>query len=692
MPRRQGDRPLVARLSFAPIWPDNAHMRSLGVLVCGLFLVACDDGDETGSTGAEPSVTVLYGAPEATALDLFPSNRYTKADAESATGLRVVLGSENTKDQLATAYPTTLAELNELDGFSTTGGIAARFSGPIDPRGLVSLPNADPPVLDPVRDATEYTASDTPLFLVDVDPASPERGKAVGIVPRYYEQFADVDFPEDDFTLLAEPATPLRPGTRYVFAVTDELVAKDGTRVGRNAAMSRALGTSKVAYDEALRAGVAEAAQAIGTTPAHVVAATSFTTASVETGIVAAGKARRAAPAPALAQAFSVETKPTSPDRRARFHAAFSAPEFRKNKPDGKWQIGDDGAPVVQKNVELELFLAFSDSTQSGPRPVVIFQHGLGGNKDGNWGTSERLAAVDPKGVAVFAIDSPEHGSRGNGDDSVVSSAFSFFGVEPGSLEFDIGRARDNFRQMAVDQLELVRFITTLGTLDLLPLDASGNPAPDGVPDLDVSRVLYIGHSFGSVQGATVFALAPEITQATWNVGGAGLMMLLRDSPLFSLGVVKSLTPPGTPFGSVARFMAFTQAIVDPGDPLNFARHAALEPLPGVAGWKPRDVLIQEVANDSIVPNSTSEALGRAAGASLLHRVGAASGFSEAKAPVSQNQGEATAVICQFDKMEGDKPAEHGSLIFAPEAIAQYVEFFSTGVKNGHGSVNAPYP
>ena len=44
----------------------------------------------------------------------------------------------------------------------------------------------------------------------------------------------------------------------------------------------------------------------------------------------------------------------------------------------------EGGKPVVQKKVGLEVFLSFADGTQSGPRPLVIFAHGLGGDKDRN--------------------------------------------------------------------------------------------------------------------------------------------------------------------------------------------------------------------------------------------------------------------------------------------------------------------
>lgn len=397
---------------------------------------------------------------------------------------------------------------------------------------------------------------------------------------------------------------------------------------------------------------------------------------------LALAAAARAAPAPALMSKWEVAMPMSAPDPRVRFRAVYQSPEYRRPLPVGTWQI-EGGKPVVQKDVGLELFLAFSDATKSGPRPVVIFQHGLGGDKDSCWGTAERLASLN---AAVIAIDSPEHGSRAEGG-TALTAAFSFFGVDPTTQSFDIARARDNFRQMTSDQLELVRFIKSLGSLDLLPVGK-----PDGIPDLDVSRILYIGHSFGSVQGPAIFALAPEITQATWNVGGDGLMMLLRDSKTFGI-LVNALKPPGTPDGAMGRFFAMSQGIVDPGDPINYARFASLEAPAGVPGWVPRDVLLQEVINDTIVPNSTSEALARAAGMALVDAIRPISGLPGVKAPVTGNMvGGGTGAIAQFDFIEGGQVAQHGELIFSPEARAQYVKFFQTGLAGAHATVVPAYP
>ncbi len=678
-------------------------LRRFPLLVLGPLLLAAVDcsGSDTAASGAKPATSVVvFGPREQTDLTPYPSDRYTVADASTPTGLRVDISANTTADALLASYPMSADELSTLDGFSPVGGVIVKFSTAIDPRGLVQLPDADPPVLDPIRNANDYKGADSPLLLVDVDPASPDVGKTIGIVPTYFGQAKDDYYTVDEFSLIATPAVPLAPGRRYALVVTNKLLAADDTPVGRSADMDALILHPGDDYGHELSDALDVIVEHTGVAKKDVMGATVFTTATVQDGIIAMGKQRRAAAPPTATAPWTIETAFAAPDKRVRFRATYNAPEYRKPRTtgqplafaDGKWETGTDGAPKVQKTVDLETFLAFSDATQSGKRPVVIYQHGLGGDKDGCWGTADRLSGVGDKGVAVFAIDSPEHGSRAVGATNTLTSVYAFFGIDPDTQEFDIERARDNFRQMASDQLELVRFIETLGSLDVLPLDANGNPAPDGVPDLDLSKILYIGHSFGSVQGPTIFALAPEITAATWNVGGDGLMMLLRDSNTFNI-VVKGFVPAGTPYGAVARFMAATQAIVDPGDPLNFARYANAEALDGVTGWQPRDLLLQEVDNDTIVPNSTAEALARAAGMQLEHKVHDVSGMTTVSGATTGNgPNGSTAVLSQFDKIEGGKQATHGELIFSPEAQDQYVGFFNSALKNAHATVAPSYP
>lgn len=633
---------------------------------------------------APPLVVALYGKPAETALSPYPSNRYTVADAMTATGRRVRIGPDVTTDDLIAGYEKTLDQLNAMDGFSTVGGAVVNFSGPIDVHSLVLAPDADPPLVGPILDATDYQKPGAPFYLVNVDPDSPERGQPVGLIPQYYPQEADGYYPLD-YTLVAEPAVPLRPKTKYAFVVTNDLRAADGSPIQRSPDMETLIGAGAEGdYGAEVSAALEEIEKGIGVKRSEVVLATAFTTATIGAGIEATGITARKAPAPALLSPWAVQQGPEA-GGRVRFKAVYEAPEYRQ-ETTGTW-VFDKGVPVVQKKAGLEVFLAFSKAEVSGKRPVVIYGHGLGGDKDGTWGTADRLAGIDPNGAAIFGIDSPEHGSRARDpNQNSLFAAFYFFGIDDKTQTFDIGIARDNFRQMASDQLELVRFINSLSTLDLLPVGA-----PDGVPDLDTSRILYIGHSFGSVQGPSIMALAPEITHAVWNVGGDGLMKLMRDSGTFGL-LVNSFRPPNTPEGALGRFFAVSQAIVDPGDPLNYARYGALEQLAGTTGGSPRDILLQVVLDDTIVPNSSSEALARAMGATHMNALRSVSGLPEKTGPLSANGATgSTLVMSQFDKINGGKKAIHGDLIFAPEGQAQYVEFFKSGLGGAHATAKPPY-
>lgn len=634
-------------------------------LVVTLFVTAQACDNDPLPIPASPPVVVLYGSQKETRLSPYPSNRYTKADPSSKTGLRVDLGPGTSGDQFLKEpnFAGTVAALNRLEGFSTIGPIIVGFSKEIDPAG-----------------------SEKAMMIVDVDDTSPTRGRAMPVFGVYYTT-TDSDATVEDYTLLVHPHEPLRQRTRYAFVVGEGIKsAKDGSLVVASEATKKLLDDEPGDYAESVRKALPLVETATSWKKESLRLATVFTTAGVRDVVEAMGVERRAAPPPKQTVAFTVEKKGDANDKRVRFVGRYESPEYRRPKPLGTFEVGADGRPKAQKTESLEMYLTFSDATKSGPRPIVIFGHGLGGDKDGVWGTTERLAEL---GIAVVGIDAPEHGSRSDpptkdGKSDLFQSVTGFFAANPETKQFDMERVRDNFRQMGSDQLELVRFLKTLGTLDLLPVGA-----PDGVPDLDTSKILYLGHSFGSVLGPLVGALSPEILAACWNVGGDGLATLIRDSGLFSL-LVDTFRPPGTPKSDVAKFFAITQAILDPGDPANFARFSTLEALPGVPAWRAKDVLVQEVQADNIVPNTSTEILARALGLPLagvaIHPV---PGMAPAGFPLTANlPSGATGGLVQYEMADG-KTATHGELIFTDVARRQYVEFFRTALA-GRAVIVAP--
>lgn len=658
--------------------------RVVPAVIAVLGLVGCGDDESTaasttggggGAGGGANETHAVYGDPLATPLLPFPSDRYTVPDGSTRTGLRVAVSPATTADPFVSSYASVVARMGELDGFSTVGGIAIGFDRKID-----GAPFAGPQggKLETDLDPAAFTVAGSPLLLIDVDPASPEVGRAIGLLPRAFMQSIDDGVLADEFTLVARPVEPLAPARRYLFVATRSLLDATGAPIAATPETAALLdGTTTGAYADEVRAGLDVLAGSLGVAREQIAVASAFTTGSVPDQLLALAEDARAAAAPELIEPWTVESEGEGDDPRVRYRAVFASPEYRRDG-EGTFEIDDAGHPVPQRTVPLEVFLVFADRAESGPRPLVIYQHGLGGDKDGCWGTAERLADL---GAAVIAIDSPEHGSRGESS-GTLSSVFAFFGVDAQTLGFDLGRARDNFRQMAADQLELVRFIAAQGEFDLLPAGA-----PDGVPDLETSEILYIGHSFGSVQGPTIMAVAPEVRHAVWNVGGDHLTLMMEDSNTFSV-LVDAIAPPGTSEGSLSRFFSATQAIMDPGDPLNYARFAVRETAPGVAPAGPRSVLLQEVIDDTIVPNSSTEVLARAAGLALGQRVRAVPGLAEVGLPSRGDGPEgSTAVLAQYATMNGGEKASHGELIFAEEARGQYLEFFASGLEDGVATV-----
>ena len=642
--------------------------------VLGLVLVGCSDAEKHDSSPApvltpkaRAATVVLYGDAATSAVTPFPSDRYTILDSSSLTGRRVKLAPAAGADPMFAALPNLAEQLSGADGFSTVGGVAVSFQGDLDP-AILAL------------GVDDFTVATAPLVMVDVDAASPERGKAIPLIVSYYPTPTKDDGPRVDFTLVAQPARPLRPRTEYLFAVTSHLTDAKGAAVGPSEATDSLLASGEGEYGVRVRAALPLLKTAVGVGPEQIALATLFTTATMVDETFAMAKNLRAAPPPGIVGELSVVEQGKGTDKRVRFKGLYNSPEFRQTMGDKRFHI-KDGAPVAQSEVDLEFLLSFSDREAVGPRPVVIYAHGIGDNKEGVWATSQRLAEV---GVAVIGIDAPEHGSRTKPGGN---STLDFFALNAATGAFDLFQTRDNFRQMASDHLELVRLIAALSTLDVLPVGA-----PDGVPDLDPSRIFYIGHSFGSILASTTLAVAPEIKAACLNVGGAGLATVLRESNTFHF-LVKGLFPTSLTDGDLGRFLSASQAIMDPGDPLNFTPHVSQRAGVGVENWAPRHLLLQEVFGDLVVPNMSSELLARGLGlAQVTPTVKPIGGIPELAAPLVGNAtGGTTAAFFQFDKMNGGQKAVHGDLIASSEARSQYVRFFQDAAAGKTPVVVDPY-
>ncbi len=616
--------------------------------VCSL-VSACE------SEEAKPGVTAIYEGPER--LDPFPSDHFLRDG-------RVALGERALENPMVRAYTTTAPELDRLEGFSTVGGIYARFTDELDVEELLT------------RAPDDFTKPGAPIALVDVD-----QGRALPIVVRYTTSNEDGRASSPDFMLLVEPAVPLAPRTRHVLVMSTALRAKSGAAVTPSPATTALLrADAEGAYGNALRATLPAVEKASGIRVDDVVLATMFTTGKVHDELATVAKLAREGATP-VSSALTVERRGTDPgDERIRFRGTFPAPEHRG--ADGKWLV-TNGKPDVQSTPELEHFLVFTKSARSGPRPLIVFGHGLGRDKDMCWELAQYLADLD---VAILAIDAPDHGSRHDppyapGETDQVSSTLRFIGVDLDTRSIDVAKARDNFRQLASDQLHLFRLASGLGTLDVLP---EGNP--DGVPDIDPIRILYVGVSFGAVVGSTVLAFVPETRAAVLTVGGASLGTILRDSATLRL-LVNNIFPADASDADFVRFITIAQSIVDPGDPVNYAPFVSLRPFEGLPGWRGADVLLQEAIDDSIIPNSATEMLARALGVVQVEpAITPVPGLVRAPPPLRASNDAPVRGLLQLDRADGQQ-TNHRTFFGTTEARKQYVSFIRSALADPRATI-----
>ncbi len=125
--------------------------------------------------------------------------------------------------------------------------------------------------------------------------------------------------------------------------------------------------------------------------------------------------------------------------------------------------------------------------------PVVIFQHGITGNRTNVLPLSGALSLA---GFATVSIDHPLHGDRGlvTPDGEVVNASQTLSDY----LNFSsLLTGRDNARQSSSDIMGLRLALNTIN-------DATGLVA------LDPSKVNFIAHSLGSITGVASVAIANE--------------------------------------------------------------------------------------------------------------------------------------------------------------------------------------
>jgi hypothetical protein len=635
----------------------------------------------------------------------------TLLNAAAPIGLDPVVYNENS---LAVADG-----LDVSDGFGTSSAIFFFFSGPLDAASLPASPVLSPALTDSV-------------FCVDASTLVP--------VPIALKPNADTRIP-NTLSVLPLPGRPLAAATRYACVVRTS-VTGGGDPVEPSADwVSVRDGVSANSDADAIFDPIVTALGVAGVPAATIAGMTAFTTGSTSLDV----RNIRSLVLPSLpVPAVDFSSRPelifdsqseldallgTTPHGNIATVATgyFDVPIFQTADPmggEGPFQdlpIGPSyvdclatrpcetnderfvrvaGVPVVNRFKFIPVTVVVPKGTPpAGGWPVIIQQHGLGGQRD----TVVQFGDADAaRGFASIGIDAVAHGYRlfdcqptsscsqdlaNNFGGTTVPDGFvdgSVLGFDVGFLAVNIGffqafhnfvGVRDNFRQTYVDLSSLVRLLEG-NSLDV----ALGTT-------LDDTRIYYVGHSLGGLMGAGFVPVEPNIRAALLNAPGGGLSNQLFINSSIGAGaqaLVNSILGLD-PMNVADQFgvpLNIIQGILDPADAVNSASLYAAPEL-----GSPRNVIQVEDFGDQVVPNQANEALAVAAGFPLfqpyvqnLHASALTLPLVGTPTTVSGNVAGATQALLQ------NGPATHaasvttipGTLTFVPD-FAHLDDFLATG-------------
>jgi pimeloyl-ACP methyl ester carboxylesterase len=570
---------------------EGGPMKRLLVILAAAALASC------GSSKSEPEPTIaMFDLGSESLFDVpFPSEvRRTEMgglDLSLFPNPRSIIMVEDLKD----------AVMEDIEGFGLSSVVYFRFSAPIDTGTL------------PVT----YSMSREPMSsvqLMNVDPSSPDLGERVPIQWHYREEVSDFWSPHT-LAILPVSGYVLRPDTLYAAFLFDSITDAQGDPVIRDAGFETMVDNVTdfgPVYTEAehLHREAMRQAQEAGLDPSRIVSAAVYRTQDpvtpmerlrdhvqddvdppevVDIELTTEGEeyvlyTGHYAPNPIYQEGFSAGLSPYLSD-------------------GGRINFDGFGEPVLDGEETMRFALTIPpDPMPPGGWPIVLYAHGTGGDYMSftRNGAATVLAA---RGLAVLGIDNAMNGERipPDGDPDTL-----FFNVS------NIWAARDNVRQAAVDVIQLERLVPAIEISDEISHDAT-------VHTLAPTRITYMGHSQGGLNGALYLAVSTQCEGAYLSGAGGGLLYSLttKSEPINIrniIGIVMGFTGSteeldAEDFGIFHPTLNLVQIFYESADGVNYARHWFAEPLSGVP---PKHILMSEGMDDSYSPAETIEPLATA--------------------------------------------------------------------------------
>ncbi|MCB9539069.1 MAG: hypothetical protein H6704_22805 [Myxococcales bacterium] len=555
-----------------------------------LLLAACDDGggaDPASSADAgpladaqpadaapdaEPDAFVLPdAAPGATRLiyaaDFDPDDTDTFYDRPYPSDAR--LDAEGRPRVGALPRPGALPIIEGLlqaagqrRGWPTTPVVWFRFDGPLAPRDPEAVVTPD---------------ADAAILLLDVDPASPERGRAVPVVAQTLAP--DGYIPEHLLAVAPRPGFVLRAATTYAVVVRTSAGDAEG------APLAPALLDDPL-YD-ALWPVLAER----GLPRGEVAAATVFTTGDVVADLHALTEALRGRYTPALNGLRLDGDDGADHARFCELHGTITLPTFQPGTPpynsEGRFVFDADGLPIEQGETIIPVVVTLPKAPMPADGyPLVLYFHGSGG-------LSTQLVdrgPAPPGGPPAKGLG-PAHVMAAHG----FAMAGSAHPVNPERLPGASGIAYlnfnnlaafpDTFRQGVIEQRLYLDALLAL-RLDPAVVAACDGPTLPAGADAFFFRaapVVAMGQSMGGMYANLIGAVEPRIEAVVpTGAGGFWSHFILTTSLIPNVATaVRVLVRTDQPLTFLHPAMHLLQTAWEPAEPMVYMPRLARDPLPG---------------------------------------------------------------------------------------------------------------
>jgi dienelactone hydrolase len=563
----------------------------VGLILITFLLAACVKEHQSQPPAPAPQSTfTAYFAPEGGEMP-FPNDLYFNGSTDGTVNVPI---SDPTN-------PATgpMQAVNEIDGFSTQAAIDAYFSQPIDPQSVVGGKN---------------------VFVFEVT-EDPKTHAVTGFVKPLVSgtDFSAGVSPANPTILVITPLKPLNSSSAYMVVLTKGITSSGGDPVvpdTQYAQIQQALASGSSLSDptldqiKLLEGAMLKVAGGAGIAADDIVLTWSFATESV--GDVLGYIATNATPQGGVLKPTGINTKQANSqlaghadilagDVSIPYYLPIPTSADPTAPLTGHWE-GKDGSALTRynpvpvptdksllipllatvPNAQSTYVSTFGGSEPATGWPVVIFQHGITGNRENMLAIADAFADA---GFAVVAIDLPLHGVTDTKDplyqpdhertfdldveDNSSGESGADGAIDPSGSHFinlaSLLTSRDNLREGAADLISLTKTLPTL--------DYNG----DGQPDFDGSRIYFVGHSLGAIVGVDYLAVDATPISATLASPGGNVSQLLIKSPSFSGQINQGLEAQGIQPGTqlYLDFFRNAQTVIDAGDPANYAAAAA---------------------------------------------------------------------------------------------------------------------